>query len=316
MQTEGIKDRARGRWTGILSQLGVDRRYLTGKHTGCPLCRQGKDRFRFDDKDGNGTFFCSRCGAGDGVALVMKLRAVPFAEAKREIEGVIGAAPVVVPKAGRSDEEHRDQMAALWRRASPLDGQDIASRYLLRRGIVGPAPPLCLRWLDDLPYYDDDAKVRTLLPAMLAKFVAADGKSAMLHRTYLAEPGVKADVPGVKKMMPGKVPPGGAVRLGAAAETMGIAEGIETALSAAAIAGVPVWSALTAGGMIKWTPPVEARNIIIFGDRDPSFAGQNAAYALAYRLKSEGRDVEVRMPDREEGNDWNDVLQGRMGVAA
>lgn len=312
MQTERIHDRARGRWRGILSNLGLDARYLSGAHGPCPICRQGKDRFRFDDKGGDGTFYCNMCGAGNGVDLVMKLRGVPFIDAKQAIEGVIGAAAVVVPKAGRSDEEQRDQMAALWRRASPLDGKDIASRYLERRGIVGPVPPLCVRWLDDLPHFDD-AKVRTEHPAMLAKFVAPDGKSAMLHRTYLAEPGVKADVAKPKMMMPGKVPPGGAVRLGAAMATMGIAEGIETALAASRLASIPVWSALTAGGVIKWAPPVEARHIIIFGDRDESFAGQNAAFALAHRIKSEGRNVEVRFPDPEEGKDFCDVLQGRNG---
>jgi putative DNA primase/helicase len=315
MQTERIADRARGRWKGILAGLGLDSRHLNGKHGPCPMCG-GKDRFRFDDKGGNGTFYCSHCGAGDGVALVMKVKGVMFIDAKQAIEGLIGAAPVVVPKAGRSDDEQRDQMAALWRRASPLDGQDIASRYLERRGIAGPVPPLCLRWLDDIPYFDDETKVRTLRPAMLAKFVAPDGKSAMLHRTYLAEPGVKADVAKPKMMMPGKVPTGGAVRIGAAAETMGVAEGIETALASAKLAGVPVWSALTAGGMIKWAPPAEAKSIIIFGDRDASFAGQNAAFALAYRIKSEGRNVEVRFPDPEEGKDFCDVLQGRNGIDA
>ncbi|WP_245911073.1 primase-helicase zinc-binding domain-containing protein [Neisseria iguanae] len=31
----------------------------------------GKDRFRYDDLDGQGTFFCNQYGAGDGFSLIM-----------------------------------------------------------------------------------------------------------------------------------------------------------------------------------------------------------------------------------------------------
>lgn len=99
--------------------------------------------------------------------------------------------------------------------------------------------------------------------------------------------------------------------MSAAAATMGIAEGIETALSAQLLFSVPVWAAISAGALLKWKPPEEAKGIIVFADRDESFAGQNAAYSLAYRLKTEGFSVEVRMPDAEEGRDWNDALISR-----
>ena len=91
------------------------------------------------------------------------------------------------------------------------------------------------------------------------------------------------------------------------AETMGIAESVVTALSASQLFDVPVWAALSTGGMVNWKPPEHARNIIIFGDNDANFAGQNAAYGLAYRLQVQGRNVEVRIPDLEDA-DWNDVL--------
>ena len=105
-------------------------------------------------------------------------------------------------------------MAALWHRASHLDGDDLASRYLRQSEIELEAWPTMLRYVPDLPHWSD-GNVRTLHPAMLAKFVAPDGRSAILHRTYLAEPGVKAKLPGeanAKSYMPGKVPARGAVR--------------------------------------------------------------------------------------------------------
>lgn len=60
---------ANGRWLSILNGLGLS---ICGhKHQPCPVCG-GKDRFRFDDKDGRGTWFCNQCepNCGDGLALV------------------------------------------------------------------------------------------------------------------------------------------------------------------------------------------------------------------------------------------------------
>ena len=99
-----------------------------------------------------------------------------------------------------------------------------------------------LRYVPDLPHWGN-GNVHTLHPAMLAKFVATDGRSAILHRTYLVEPGIKAKLPGeanAKSYMPGKVPTGDTVRLAPAMETLGIAEGVETALSASILFSAPV----------------------------------------------------------------------------
>ncbi len=52
---------ARGHWAKILPALGVN--ILKNRHQPCPVCG-GKDRFRFDDQEGRGTWFCNQCGAG------------------------------------------------------------------------------------------------------------------------------------------------------------------------------------------------------------------------------------------------------------
>ncbi|HAT50868.1 MAG: AAA family ATPase [Nitrospirae bacterium] len=69
---EEIRQSAKGRWKEILSSFGIDCSFLDGKHHPCPSCG-GKDRFRFDDKDGNGTYICNECGAGNGFSMVGKL---------------------------------------------------------------------------------------------------------------------------------------------------------------------------------------------------------------------------------------------------
>ena len=56
-------DRMVGRWADALRSYGLNEKQLSGKHTECPLCG-GKDRFRFDDKEGSGSYYCNGCGAG------------------------------------------------------------------------------------------------------------------------------------------------------------------------------------------------------------------------------------------------------------
>ncbi|HIJ82990.1 MAG TPA: AAA family ATPase [Magnetococcales bacterium] len=69
---EKIRNSARGQWPTILPALGMDQKFLSNKHGPCPFCG-GKDRFRFDDKDGNGTYICGPCGPGNGFSLVAKI---------------------------------------------------------------------------------------------------------------------------------------------------------------------------------------------------------------------------------------------------
>ena len=63
---------ARGQWKSIITSVtNVSLNKLTNKHQPCPLCG-GKDRYRFDDKDGQGTYYCNHCGAGNGYTLIKK----------------------------------------------------------------------------------------------------------------------------------------------------------------------------------------------------------------------------------------------------
>ncbi|EPN6878856.1 DUF927 domain-containing protein [Providencia rettgeri] len=82
-----VKLKANGQWQNILSNLGAEVPLNT--HTACPHCG-GKDRFRFDDKDGNGTFICSQCGSGDGLDLVQRVLGGSVTEAAYEVAGMIG----------------------------------------------------------------------------------------------------------------------------------------------------------------------------------------------------------------------------------
>src|SRR3546814_7116652 len=80
----GIADQCINRWPSILPQFGISPSYLTGKQTPCPTCG-GKDRFRIDNKDGRGTYYCNKCGPGDGVQLVMMKTGWPIRQAAAKI---------------------------------------------------------------------------------------------------------------------------------------------------------------------------------------------------------------------------------------
>jgi putative DNA primase/helicase len=125
-----------------------------------------------------------------------------------------------------------------------------------------------------------------------------------MHRTWLDGKGGKAPVDEAKKVMSGTIKTG-AIRLAPMAECLGLAEGIETALRASVLFNVPVWAAISAGGMRDWEAPEGLRQLIVFGDNDENFTGQMAAYALANRLALKGIKTEVRIPAKV-GTDWAD----------
>ena len=323
-----LSERCQNRWDGILRGAGLPERIFSRKSQPCPICG-GVDRFTYDNKGGNGSFICRKCpAAGDGIELVKRFKGLEFKEAATLIETFIGSAHVRAPLAAPDGQKQKIAMADLWKRGRPLTGDDIASRYLQGRNIDLSAYPSALRVVNSLPYFFED-KITGYFNGMIANFRSPDNLSGIIHRTYLDEPGKKASVPKPKMFMPGRVPAGGAVRLGPVAETMGIAEGIETALAASSIHGIPVWATLSAGALTKWQPPFGVKHVIIFADVDATFTGQVSAYQLATRLircewankeKTERFGVEVRSPlfsdDGRYSEDWADVLRSEGAARA
>lgn len=297
MQRERIGDLCLGRWESILTSLGVSTDFLSKKHGPCPMC-QGKDRYRFDNKDGRGSWFCSKCGAGDGFSLLRKLNGWTFAEAAREVERVLGLSKQDAPRQEFTDEQKQQALRRAWKESRPVVKGDPVWAYLNRRtGIESVSNSI--RFHPALRY---DAAHS--FPAMLAVVTMPDGKASTMHRTWLDGNGGKAPVDDPKKVMAGSIKTG-AIRLADICESMGIAEGIETALSAFVKFGFPTWAAISAGGMRDWEPPEELRHLVIFADNDENFTGQMAAYALANRLTLKGIRTEVRIPEKV-GTDWAD----------
>lgn len=302
-----LHERAQGHWKSILPALGIDRRFLSKKNGPCPMCG-GKDRWRFTDLNGRGTWWCNSCSGGNGIALAMKFTGLPFKELAGRIERIIGDAPAEPNRTERNEQQNRAALNELWRSGLAIRPDDPVDRWLEARRVGMQNYPRSLRCGMRVRHSGPPV---TWHPAMLAMVSDSAGRPANVHRTYLSESGSKAAVSKVRMFCAGPVPPGGAVRLAHPEQVLGIAEGIETALAAGKLSGIPTWAALSDWGLEKFEPPAGIQRLTIFADHDEHGAGQRAAYALAARLS--GRiDLEVRIPDRA-GADWNDVLLGRAG---
>ncbi len=206
------------------------------------------------------------------------------------------------------------EIAHILKRAKPPAGT-LAETYLAARKLT--PPPADLLFCDNV----SDFKNGVGRPAMIAIVRGADGApTGGIHRTYLAYDGAsKAAVDRPKRML-GPIQHG-AVRLFPVGDdgVLGVAEGLETALAAAAISGLPVWACLGAnnlGGYDKagaWTgfelpQDLIVTRLVIFADR--GLAGEAAAVALQDRvsLGSNGIPVEIRLPASVD--DFNGDLLG------
>ncbi len=297
MSIADVKAAANGRWPEILPAFGIAAERLQNRHGPCPMCG-GKDRFRFDDKGGDGTFYCNVCNAGDGFKLVGLANGWDCSRAFREVAEFLD-----VPK-GKPDTQRRDRRS--WLRQMMRECVDPApvAEYLHSRGLS--VVPDCLRYHPNLEYTVDGQPAGNV-PAMLAVVNGADGSAQGINRTYLA------DVTTRKKLTPPvSTYTGGAIRLMPAGDAIGIAEGIETAIavhemSLAKGKPLPMWAAGNTSLLGQFQPPKEIRRVEIFADHDTNFAGHAAAYKLAHRLS--GLDVRVHVP--KEPGDWLDVWAAR-----
>ncbi len=207
-----------------------------------------------------------------------------------------------------------------------------AVNYLRKRGIS----MRLLRTLEDVRfnpsvryYYDpDNEKVPdelkdkdrpfTEMPAIVAAIRNPDGRIVNLKRIFVTpRSGKKANVLNPKKnwsAIPGCEVRGGACRLGNPTEgILGVAEGLETALSAYLAWGIPCWSTDSAYDLTMFRAPENVNLVIVWVDNDFSKTGHESALKLEQRLNEQGIAVMKMYPPmpvtkRLKSVDWNDVL--------
>jgi putative DNA primase/helicase len=305
-----IEDLAHLLTGGESSTLHGDRRRFRGKGS-LVITVHGPQRGTWFDHDPPASgrpVSANGAAGGDALDLVAHLRGCDRADAAAWARGWLGLSdggevralpprPVAPPERPRAASGTGDHARRTWREAVPATGT-LVETYLASRGLTLPADapirfhPACPRGAERLP-------------AMVALMTdPATGGPCGVHRTLLrADGGGKAD--GTAKMMLGNA---GVIRLVPDEDVtlgLGVAEGIETALSVMKGFGWrPVWAATSAGGIRAFPvlPGVECLTVFA----DPEEAGMAAAEACADRWQAAGREARICHPP---AGDFNDLVR-------
>lgn len=262
------------------------RRNGNGWLVSCPCPNHGKgrgDRFpSLSIADGDDGRLLLRCFAGcQFVDLLDELRRRGLTD-----ETQFNTPPGFTPSVHRFADPGPDVGALTIWRATVEVHESLVDEYLSRRGIY--LRPSMLR-------------CRLDRQSMVAGVQAPDGKVIAIQQTWLTRDGEKASP---RRLTTGNLG-AGAVRLGAVASIMGLAEGVETALSAMQMTGMTVWASLGASRLHSVELPSEVEQVHIFADNDEP--GRAAARRAAQTHANAGREVWLRSPPDQCG-DWNDFL--------
>lgn len=300
-------------WRNVLIASGIPEEALKNKQGPCPVCG-GKDRFRFDNKEGRGTFYCNHCGAGNGFRLLQRVHRISFIEALQmaiRLGGIAGtepasySAPRIAERTEPAIAQPTRRVRQLLKESCAIEDCAPAIEYLCSRKLWPLPEGHRLRAHPSVEYWHDNRSVGRF-PALVMAVRDGDSELVTVHVTYLTQDGAK-----VSDYEPRKILSPMTGRFGCAAQLMeftdvlGIAEGIETALSATKLTGIPTWAALNAGMLAKFEVSPQVSKLVIFTDRD--VAGLEAATKLMQKLQ-EKVHLDPRIPTGD-AKDWNDVLR-------
>ncbi|GHM00550.1 hypothetical protein KPZU40_05250 [Klebsiella pneumoniae] len=290
--TETVKQ-ACGHWSRILPALGV--KVIKNRHQACPVCG-GSDRFRFDDKEGRGTWFCNQCGAGDGLKLVEKVFGVSASEAAGKVDAVTGNLPPVALEviAAAEAETEADRKAAaalavkLMEKTRPASG----NAYLTRKGFPGHE---CVM----LTATHKTGGVTFRAGDMVVPLY--DNAGALVNVQLINSDGLKRTlkggaVKGACHTIEGKKQAG---------KRLWVAEGYATALTVHHLTGETVMVALSSVNLLSLASLARQKHpacqIVLAADRDLNGNGQSKAAAAA-----DACEGIVALPPVF--GDWNDAF--------
>lgn len=242
-----------------------------------------------------------RCSPGEAVAWLRGLGLVSTMEGVPAPRYRANSPEVSAPKPSkRRDNDGGDRIRRalmLWGEAVSAEAT-IAERYLRNRGLeLPPMPSRVIRYHASCPFGEGQR-----LPCVFALMRdIVTGAPCGIHRTALTAEGAQFG----KKML-GRAG-GAAIMLSRSDEVthgLGIAEGLETALSVLAAGWAPVWSLCSAGGIAAFPLLDGIEALTVFADADE--AGQKAAHNVARRYVDAGRAAYIQTPP---DGDFNDRLR-------
>lgn len=211
--------------------------------------------------------------------------------------------PTPLPRQSAHDP---DFLLKLWNQCGPIAGT-LAERYLAWRAITTTSAELRFAPAARI----GRGATSYTGPALVAAVRDGQGMVA-LQRTFLSPDGsAKAAIAQPRRMLgtPGK----GAVRLAHPGRILGLAEGIETALSAASILGIPVWACLGTRRLDQIALPDGVDELVLLADRGKP--GEAAAARALAAYERPGIAIRAYWPPGGM-SDWNDLACARRGERA
>ncbi|UPK79879.1 DUF927 domain-containing protein [Proteus vulgaris] len=288
---------SQGRWLYILANLGItvpDNH----KHGACPKCG-GKDRFRFDDKNGKGTWFCNQCGHGDGLDLVKLVTGKETKTACQEVNKIIllpafkEIAPTPVKNvSAKKGIEHYEKIKAFCSLGE--------SQYLINKGLSNHQCLITRQQYTQgefsfpvgsllLPLVDTDSVIKG------GQLISLNGEKSLLSGSTLSGSFIIVRQPEKKPL-----------------EQIVITEGFATGLSLSKCLDALIVASVSATNLVKVAQQLRAQypdaKIIIAGDNDFVDGKDNTGKMWAERA---GKAVDgwVTLPPTHYKADWDDFRQ-------
>ena len=210
---------------------------------------------------------------------------------------------VMAMPTGRPKRDMGALALRLWQASKPIP-DTLAENYLLARGLSAPFPN-ALRFNPATILGSGSAK--KVMPAMIAA-VESDLGIVAVQRTFL-DPDVVLRKPVPKPKVSLGLLGTAAVRLAPATDELGLAEGVEDALSAMAWFGTPTWALGGVERLAFVVIPEKVRRVIVYGDRGR--AAERLLEKARAHLTANGRELVSRIPENHD--DWNDAWRSRLG---
>ncbi|HHJ4523176.1 TPA: DUF5906 domain-containing protein [Citrobacter freundii] len=175
-----VSTRSRGQWPVLLQWLGITVPQ-NNRHGACPACG-GTDRFRFDDKEGRGTWFCNNCGHGDGLDLIKQVKKIDIREAAALVSGMLNASPAALPV---TTSPARKEVSGM------QNGRSITERVscIVNTATPGVSPYMARKGLTHLPMpVLPDGRILVTLTDITgtvrgAQFIDKDGSKRLMSGT-------------------------------------------------------------------------------------------------------------------------------------
>lgn len=279
-----------------------------GRHSGTCKCPAHDDRspsFSVSEtRDGRPLVHCFAGCTQNDVIAALKSRGLWAGEAVRDPSYPQGFTRKHDGLADNQERRNQEYAREIWDRADRIKGT-LAETYLRSRKINLSVMPDSLGFLPRLEHKPSGRA----MPAMLAALTNDAGRVVAVQRTWLKADGSgKAEVDSAKMT----VGPMGAaaVRLAVPGDMLGLAEGVETALSAKCIYSIPVWATLSASRLCRVNIPGVVRSLVIFADQGD--VGMQSAFEAAELYEQRGLTVDVMPPKVHFGagvGDFNDALK-------